>query len=88
MTAKVLIKSDATCFLPESYATQDRKTLSTINHIITRIRHDGFLHLFGVEQVYIGDCLRDTLTCLNEYIKQTTGSLLGFLQDSAHEQEL
>jgi hypothetical protein len=45
----------STTFLPEPCATQDRKTLSTIKHIIETIQHDVFLHLFGVEQGYIGN---------------------------------
>ena len=59
--------------------------MSTIKHIIATIQHDGFLHPLGVEQGYIGNGLRETAT--NEYIKQTYGSLLLFLKDSAHAQE-
>ena len=59
--------------------------MSTIKHIIATIQHDGFLHPLGVEQGYIGNGLRET--AVNEYIKQTYGSLLRFLQDSAHAQE-
>ena len=83
--AKVLIKSGTTKFLPAPCSTQDLKAVSTIKHIIATIQHDGFLHPLGVEQGYIGNGLRET--AVNEYIKQTYGSLLRFLQDSAHAQE-
>jgi hypothetical protein len=85
MPAKVLIKSGTTNFLPAPCSTQDLKAVSTIKHIIATIHHDGFLHPLGVEQGYIGNGLRET--AVNEYIKQTYGSLILFLQDSAHAQE-
>jgi hypothetical protein len=85
MPAKVLIKSGNTNFLPAPCSTQDLKAVSTIKHIIATIQHDGFLHPLGVEQGYIGDGLRET--AVNEYIKQTYGSLLLFLQNSAHTQD-
>ena len=85
MPAKVLIKSGTTNFLPAPCSTQDLKAVSTIKHIIATIQHDGFLHPLGVEQGYIGNGLRET--AVNEYIKQTYGSLILFLQDSAHAQE-
>jgi hypothetical protein len=81
--AKVLIKSGATNFF--SYSTQDRKSVSTFKHFIATIQHDDFLHPLDVKQGYIDNGLRDTE--VNEYIKQTYGSLLGFLQDSAKAQE-
>ncbi len=59
--------------------------MSTIKHIIATIQHDGFLHPLGVEQGYIGNGLRET--AVNEYVKKTYGSLILFLQDSAHTQE-
>ena len=76
MSAKVLIKSDTTNFLPAPCSTQDLKVVSTIKHIIATIQHDGFLHPLGVEKGYIGNGLRET--AVNEYIKQTYGSLLFF----------
>ncbi len=83
MTVKVLItESGTTNFLPAPYSTQDLKTVSTIKHIIATIQHDVFLHLLGVEQGYIGNGLRETT--VNEYIKQTYGSLFRFLQDNSH----
>jgi hypothetical protein len=85
MPAKVLIKSGTTNFLPAPCCTQDLKVVSTIKHIIATIQHDGFLHPLGVEQGFIGNGLRET--AVNEYIKQTYGSLILFLQDSAHAQE-
>jgi hypothetical protein len=83
--AKVLIKSGTTNFLPAPCSTQDLKAVSTIKHIIATIQHDDFLHPLGVEQGNIGNGIRET--SVNEYIKQTYGSLLLFLQDSAHAQQ-
>jgi hypothetical protein len=60
MPAKVLIKSGATNFLRAPCSTQDLKAVSTIEHIIATIQHDGFLHPLGVEQGYIGNGLRET----------------------------
>jgi hypothetical protein len=85
MTVKVLIKSGTTNFLPVQCPTQDLKDVSTIQHIISTIHHDVFLHLLGVEQGYSGNVLRETT--VNEYIKQTYGSLLRFLPDDNHTQE-
>ncbi len=76
MPVKVLIKSGTTNFLPTPCSTQDLKVVSTIKHIITTIQHDGFLHPLGVEQGYIANGLRETV--VNEYIKQTYGSLIQF----------
>ena len=75
-----------TRFLSEPCSIQDRKAVTTIKNIISTIQHDGFLHPLGVEQAYIVNNLCETE--VNEYIKQTYGSLLRFLQESAHTQDL
>ncbi len=85
MPTKALLKSGTTNFLPVPCSTQDLKAVSTIKHIIATIQHDGFLNPLGVEQGYTGNGLRET--AVNEYIKQTYGSLLRFLQDSTDTQE-
>jgi hypothetical protein len=74
---KVLIKTGTTNFLLVQYSTQDLKSVSTMKHVIATIQYDGFLHPLGVEQGYIDNDLRETT--VNEYIKQTYGSLLCFL---------
>jgi hypothetical protein len=85
MPVKVLIKSGTTNFLLAQYSTQDLKVVSTIEHVIATIQYDGFLHPLGVDQGYIGNGLRET--AVNEYIKQTYGSLICFLKHNAHAQE-
>ncbi len=57
LPAKVFIKSGAANFVPAPCATQDRKAVSTIKHIIATMQHDGFLHPLGVEKGYIGNGL-------------------------------
>ena len=85
-TAPAQTNSGVTRFLPEPCSIQDRKAVTTIKNIISTIQHDGFLHPLGVEQGYIVNNLCET--DVNEYIKQTYGSLLRFLQESAHTQDL
>ena len=80
-----MIKSGTTNFLPAPNSTQNLKSVSTIKHIIATIQNDGFLHPLVVEQGYIDNGLRETT--VNEYIKQTYGSLLRFLQDTVYTQE-